>query len=222
MILTPVARGELDSLLRRFASHLRDRHAKAAFARIAKSAPERAARSQAETHRLAVTRLARRLGIVVREGSPPRNFGWDGRIMRARTEAYVLLHEVAHWQMANSRRRRAYEFGLGPGPETGHRAAAERATLLTGLAREREEAMASLLGVLWEAALGQPALASFLDQNWLEGADRPGAAQHFETTLARLVRGGLVDLSGRPNLSKATPTRLAALRLSDLPHRGGG
>ena len=204
MILTPVARGELDSLLRRFASYLRDRHAKAAFARIAKSALRRAARSQAETHRLTVTRLARGLGIVVREGSPPRNFGWDGKIMRARTEAYVLLHEVAHWQMAGPRRRCAFEFGLGPGPETGHRAAAERATLLTGLAREGEEAMASLLGVLWEAALSQPALASFLDQNWLEGADRPGAARHFEATLARLTRAGLVDLAGRPQNKSVT------------------
>jgi len=121
--------------------------------------------------------------------------------MRSGTEAYVLLHEIAHWQMANARRRRAPEFGLGPGPETGHRAAAERATLLTGVTREREEAMASLLGILWETALGQPALASFLDQNWLEGAERPGAARHFETVLARLIRAGLVDLAGRPQLT---------------------
>ncbi len=118
--------------------------------------------------------------------------------MRSSTEAYVLLHEVAHWQMTDARRRRAFEFGLGPGQETGNRAAAERATLLNGMAREREEAMASLLGILWEANLGQPALASFLDQNWLEGAGRPGTARHFETVLARLIRYGLVDFAGRP------------------------
>jgi hypothetical protein len=116
----------------------------------------------------------------------------------------VLLHEVAHWQMADARRRRACEFGLGPGPETGHRAAAERATLLTGMAREREEALASLLGILWETELRQPALASFLDQNWLEGAGRPGAAGHFEATLTRLVRAGLVDLAGRPQIASVT------------------
>ena len=198
MILTPVTHGRLGGVLTRFAANLHERHARAAFARIARSGAERARRAPAEAHRLAVTRLARRLGVPMRDGAPPRNFGWNGKIMRSGTEAYVLLHEVAHWQMAGPRRRRAYEFGLGPGPETGHRAAAERATLLTGTAREREEAMASLLGILWEVELRQPALASFLDQNWLEGADRPGAARHFEITLRRLIRAGLVDLAGRP------------------------
>jgi hypothetical protein len=203
MILTPVAHDRLAALLATFATHLRDRHAQAAFARIAKTGAERASRSQAEAHRLGATHLACRLGVPVRPGTPSRSFGWDGRVMRSGTEAYVLLHEIAHWQMAGERRRRAREFGLGPGPETGHRAAAERATLLTGMAREREETMASLLGILWETELGQPALASFLDQNWLEGADRPGAARHFEKTLARLIRAGLVDLAGRPQLTNA-------------------
>ena len=113
--------------------------------------------------------MARRLGILIRDGAPPRNFGWDGKIRRSGPGAYVLRRDIAHWRMAEPRRRRAYEFGLGPGPETGHRAAAARATLLTGMAREREEAMASLLGILWEVELGQPGFASFLDQNWLEG-----------------------------------------------------
>ena len=58
--------------------------------------------------------------------------------------------------------------------------------------------MASLLGILWEIELGQPALASFLDQNWLEGAGSPGAASHFETILAALRSGGFIDDDGRP------------------------
>jgi hypothetical protein len=60
------------------------------------------------------------------------------------------------------------------------------------LDREAEEAEASLLGILWEAVLGQPALASFLDQNWLEGLERSAAA-HFTRVLARLQRRGLAD-----------------------------
>jgi hypothetical protein len=200
MILSPITPDRLTALLATFASHLRERHAQSAFARIANTGARRAPRAPAEADRLAVVRLAGRLGIPIRSGAPPRSFGWDGRIMRSGTEAYVLLHEIAHWQMAAGRRRHAPEFGLGPGPETGHRAAAERATLLTGEAREREEAMASLLGILWETALRQPALASFLDQNWLEGAGRPGAARHFETVLARLIQAGLVDLTGRPRI----------------------
>jgi hypothetical protein len=209
LILTSLSRERLAPILARYAANLRDRHAQAALARIARRGAERADRSQAEAHRLSAAALTRRLGIPVGPGSPARGFGWDGRRLRAGTEAYVLLHEIAHWQLADPRRRRAREFGLGPGPETGHRAAALRATLLTGMAREREEAMASLLGILWEAELHQPALASFLDQNWLEGADRPGAAAHFETILARLVRAGLVDFAGRPMIRRSPPGRIA-------------
>ena len=54
------------------------------------------------------------------------------------------------------------------------------------------EAEASLLGILWEAALGQPALASFLDQNWLEGLER-SAATHFSDVFASLQRRGLSE-----------------------------
>jgi hypothetical protein len=119
--------------------------------------------------------------------------------LRSATEAYVLLHEVAHFQIAPPARRRLIDFGLGAGPETGNRTAAEcAATIVFGLEREREEAMASLLGILWEVELGQPGLASFLDQNWLEGADRPEAAAHFAFVLGELQRRGLVDTAGRP------------------------
>src|SRR5262249_14836759 len=133
-----------------------------------------------------------------RPGSPAEDFAWDGRCLRADTEAYVLLHEIAHYQLAAPERRGLVDFGLGAGPETSRRAAADRAQRLFGIAREREEAMASLLGILWEVELGQPALASFLDQNWLEGSERPGTTAHFEGTLARLRVGGFLDAALRP------------------------
>src|SRR4029079_19487297 len=88
--------------------------------------------------------------------------------------AYVILHEVAHFLLASPERRRLPDFGLGPGPDTTERAAAERAAIVSPPEREMDEAAASLLGILWEAALGQPALASFLDQNWLEGVALSG------------------------------------------------
>ena len=59
--------------------------------------------------------------------------------------------------------------------------------------RDADEAAASLLGILWEAALGQPALASFLDQNWLEGLERSAAA-HFTAVLRQVAALGLVAL----------------------------
>src|SRR4029077_8170958 len=98
-------------------------------------------------------------------------------------------HEVAHFVLAPPARRGLVDFGLGPGPDTRDRAAAECAVALPLLEREAEEPEASLLGILWEAALGQPALASFLDQNWLEGLERSAAA-HFTAVSRRLRRLG--------------------------------
>jgi hypothetical protein len=134
----------------------------------------------------------------LREGSPALDFSWDGNSLRTGTEAYVLIHEVAHFQIAPPSRRHLIDFGLGAGPETGDREAADRAAAADEATREDEEAMASLLGILWEAELGQPALASLLDQNWLEGAGRPGAARHFAATLSRLRASGFLDAAFRP------------------------
>jgi hypothetical protein len=199
MILTPIEADRLPALLERFALALGEGAACDVFRRMAR--PEDAARASGPTaaahHRDALA-LASRVGMAVRPGSPRLDFSWSGKALRGDTEAYVLLHEVAHFQLAAPLRRHAIDFGLGPGPETGDRAGAAAAASLFELAAEREEAMASLLGILWEAALGHPALASFLDQNWLEGAERPGTAEHFRSTLARLAAGGFVDAAGRP------------------------
>ena len=99
-------------------------------------------------------------------------FNWDGRALNGATEAYVILHEIAHFVLAPPARRGLVDFGLGPGPDTIDREAAERAAVMPLVVREEEEAAASLLGIIWEARLGQPALASFLDQNWIEGLER--------------------------------------------------
>lgn len=199
MILTPIASGRLPALLARFAAALDDGFARRVFARIAQpGSEERAQGARATRHHAAALDLLARLGIATRPGSPQEDFSWDGRTVRTGTEAYVLLHEAAHFQLATPERRSRIDFGLGPGPETGNRAAAMAATALNGLAIEREEAMASLLGILWEVELGQPALASFLDQNWLEGVDRPGAVEHFRGILAALAEGGFLSASGRP------------------------
>ncbi|HUC73086.1 MAG TPA: hypothetical protein VMS01_17995, partial [Stellaceae bacterium] len=121
----------------------------------------------------------------------PCAFNWDGAALNGATEAYVILHEIAHFVLAPLERRRLIDFGLGPGPDTRDCATAACAAVLPALAREEDEAAASLLGILWEARLGQPALASFLDQNWLEGLDR-SAAGHFSRVLAGLHRRELL------------------------------
>lgn len=193
MILTPIPRKDLGDALERFADRLSDPLPCLAFARIRATSPDRAAGAQAKCHRLAAMALARSCGMAVHPPEARCGFNWDGQALSGATEAYVLLHEIAHFALAPPERRGLVEFGLGPGPDTIDRAAAERAAVVSPLAREDDEAAASLLGILWEAALDQPALASFLDQNWLEGLDR-SASGHFSRVLHDLQRRGLLGL----------------------------
>jgi hypothetical protein len=205
MILTPIPREQLEGALDMFAAQISEPGARAAFGQICATMPERAAGAQAEEHRRDALAVAGRHGVPVHPPGSRPAFNWDGTALDGDTEAYVILHEVAHFALAPAARRGLVDFGLGPGPDTRDRAAAERAVTLPLLEREAEEAEASLLGILWEAALGQPALASFLDQNWLEGLER-SAATHFTAVLARLRRRGLADAASLSE-SAAQPTR---------------
>jgi hypothetical protein len=206
LILTPISPELLDAALDRFAARLADPAGRVAFARIRGTSPERAWGETAELHRRQALALARGCGMPVHlPGSRP-GFNWDGTALDADTEAYVILHEIAHFLLAPPERRRLPDFGLGAGPDTTKREAAEWAAAVSLLERERDEAAASLLGILWEAALGQPALASFLDQNWLEGLECSAAA-HFTAVLREVIECGLAELPGR-----RTEDRQSAMR----------
>src|SRR5437016_1949234 len=182
MILTVIPREQLGEVLDRFMAKLKEPLARAAFRLIRTTSADRAAGAAAERHRQAALALARSLGMAVYPEGVECAFNWDGRALNSATEAYVILHEAAHFVLAPSKRRRLVDFGLGPGPDTRDREAAARAAVLSSLAREEDEAAASLLGIIWEAELGQPALSSFLDQNWLEGLER-SAPSHFAAVL---------------------------------------
>ena len=192
MILTAIPREQLDEVLDRFLAKLEDPVSCAVFRRIRATSADRAVGAAAERHRGAALSLARSLGMAVHADGVECAFNWDGRALNGATEAYVILHEAAHFVLASSERRRLVDFGLGPGPDTRDRAAATRAAVLSPLAREQDEAAASLLGIIWEAELGQPALASFLDQNWLEGLER-SAHSHFAAVLGKLQSRDLLD-----------------------------
>jgi len=192
MILTPIPPDRLAAILDRFAGQLNDPDARAAFTSIRATAAERAAGEAAEAHRFEALALARRCGMAIHPAGVRSAFNWDGAALDGNTEAYVILHEAAHFVLAPPDRRQLVDFGLGPGPDTTARAIADRAAILPFAERDDDEAAASLLGILWEAALGQPALASFLDQNWLEGLDR-SAAPRFTAVLRRLQRLGVVE-----------------------------
>ena len=81
--------------------------------------------------------------------------------------------------------------GSGPGPDTLARTAALRAARLGGWRRARRTRRVCLAAryPVGGGELGQPALASFLDQNWLEGLER-SAAGHFSAVLESLRRRG--------------------------------
>ncbi|HEV2187534.1 MAG TPA: hypothetical protein VGR70_10015 [Stellaceae bacterium] len=186
MILTPIAPDRLDEALDHFAGGLAAPEAQAAFALIRATSAERADGAEAKRHRRVALDFARAHGMAVHPEGTSRAYNWDGVALDGATEAYVILHEVAHYLLAPPERRVLPDFGLGPGPDTRDRAGAERAATITAPEREADEAAASLLGILWEAELDQPALASFLDQNWLEGLERSAAA-HFSAVVKRLV-----------------------------------
>jgi hypothetical protein len=202
LILTPIPPEALPAALERFAAGLGDGEAARAFALIRATSAERAEGEHAERDRLTALDLARAYGMAAHPPGVEAAFGWDGKALNGNTEAYVILHEIAHFVLAAPERRGLIEFGLGPGPDTRDRVAAENAAIIAPLARDTDEAQASLLGILWEARLGQPALASFLDQNWLEGLDRSAAA-HFIAICGALNRRGWLEFlpwarSGRP------------------------
>jgi hypothetical protein len=192
MILTAIPREQLDAVLDRFMAKLEDPASCAVFRRIRATSMDRAVGAVAERHRRTALSLARSLSIAVRAEGVECAFNWDGRALNGATEAYVILHEAAHFVLAPSERRRLVDFGLGPGPDTRDRDAAARAAVVCPLEREQDEAAASLLGIIWETKLGQPALASFLDQNWLEGHER-SAHSHFAAVLGKLHCRGLLD-----------------------------
>src|SRR6266446_10562748 len=202
MILTPIPPEALEATLDRFMGLLTDRSARAVFRRIRVTSPDRAVGQEAEQHRLAALSIAHAFGLATYPEGMLCKFNWDGVALLGATEAYVILHEVAHFVLAPPERRGLVDFGLGPGPNTLDRVAAERAATLPPLEREADEAAASLLGIVWEAALGQPALASFLDQNWLEGLDR-SAPEHFTAVLGTLRRRGMLSEDGKPAASIA-------------------
>jgi hypothetical protein len=212
MMLTPIPRERLPEVLRQFGDGLADPLARRIFEAIAATSAERAEGAAAGRHRQEALALARTLGMGIAAPSAA-TLSWDGERLNAETEAFVLTHEVAHFQLSSPRRRRMIDFGLGAGPDTVDRVAAEQVAVLTPLAGDREEAMVSLLGILWEAALGHPALASFLDQNWLEGAGTARAAVHFTTVVTRLREGGFLTDAGDPTRKlREEPDEVGALR----------
>ncbi len=195
--LTPIRPSDMPSILTAVGARL-DGTAEAAFRRIAATWPVPPEQVDTPAHHAAAIALARSLGIGTLDEAPAAAFSWDGRYIRTRSEASVLVHEVAHWLLCPPARRNLPDFGLGAGPETGRCAEANAARCVDDAQAQEEETLTSLLGILLEAGLDQPAILAFLEQNWLEGWQRPAAIAAFTTTVARLSARGLIDDTGLP------------------------
>lgn len=205
MMLSPLSQAEAETVLARFADALAadaDPLGPAAAALVQRVAACGSATQsdQAAAHHRAAVALCVRAGLPIADQAPAAGFSWDGKAVSIQTEPSVLIHEVAHYLLCPPERRALPDFGLGAGPESGRSARADSARVVDFAAREREEAMASLLGIMWETALGQPALAAFLEQNWLEGWHRAGGRAHIIGTLRGLIARGLADTAGKPVL----------------------
>ena len=149
-------------------------------------------------HRQAID-LCCSFGFGILDRDPKAWFTWDGQNVACGMEPSVIIHEVAHYQCAAPYRRTLPDFGLGAGPETGvGTAAANAVRVVTGADADVEEGLSSLLGILWEAELGQPAILAFLEQNWLEGGVDVRNVAHFVKMVATLEQLGLIDQSGHP------------------------
>src|SRR3984893_15828677 len=133
MLLTPIPPEALEATLDRFMGLLTDCFARAVFRRVRMTSPDRAVGQEAEQHRLAALSIAHTLGLAIHPEGMPCKFNWDGVALLGAIEAYVILHEVAHFVLAPPERRGLVEFGLGPGPDTLDRVAAERAAALPPL-----------------------------------------------------------------------------------------
>lgn len=201
MILTPIDRAVLPDLLAGITGALADFPlGRAVLARITRVMPDGdlLALSTDDLHHAQALDLCRDWGFGLVDVDPQTYFTWDGTAVATRMEPSVIIHEIGHYQCAAPSRRAVLDFGLGAGPETGRKAEANAVQTLFGADADFEEGLSSLLGILWEAELGQPAILAFLEQNWLEGGMSLHNVAHFHKVVGLLAEWGLIDAAGRP------------------------
>ena len=112
MTLTPIPRAQLGEVLDRFVARLEDPFSRAVFCEIRATPADRAVGAAAKQHRRVALSFARGLGMAVYPDGVECAYNWDGTALNSATEAYVILHEAAHFALAPTARRRLIDFGL--------------------------------------------------------------------------------------------------------------
>ncbi len=201
MILTPLAGGQVPALISAFDEALPGEDvARAVFRHIVAVIPpgDLSRLSTDPKHHAQGVALCQAFGLGTVDVDPKTWFTWDGARVALQLEPSVLIHEVGHYQLASPERRSVIDFGLGCGPESGGRAEADAVQTLFCPERDVEEGLCSLLGILWEAELGQPAILAFLEQNWMEGGTSLHNVAHFRKVVRWLGEMALIDAEGHP------------------------
>lgn len=207
MMLTPVDQNTLLPLLPDFKAALGDDFlARRVFERVTALIPDGdlMTLSTDAKHHADGVELCRQFGFGILDVDPKTHFTWDGENVAIQLEPSVLIHEVGHYQLAAPERRKVLDFGLGCGPESGKREEADAVQTLFCPERDVEEALCSLLGILWEAELGQPAILAFLEQNWMEGGANLQNVAHFRKIVRWLREMELIDDDGAPTRNLRT------------------
>lgn len=142
-----------------------------------------------------VVALAEKLGIVLTETNPRGYVMWDGQALATGGQTIsAVIHDIAHWLVSPACYRHLIDFGLGDGPDTGEvrRARKQQIKELFGFAGDKEETLASLLGIIIEYTLGYNVQETIKAHTW-ETSFYESDEYGFWPTIADLTNRGLLQ-----------------------------
>lgn len=153
-----------------------------------------------------IREFTKNLNLKFKYRDPLSTWGWDGENIATNNKASNIVHDVAHWLVCSKNRRRLPDFGLSQGPDSG----ISISRIVTYKKERKEEARASLLGILIERKLGMRWKETLIEHTWQKS---DGSFKGFMTkTLAWLYSKGLIDRTLRP----IVPPRLPKRQIEDV------
>ncbi|MDO9016580.1 MAG: hypothetical protein Q7V43_06675 [Myxococcales bacterium] len=160
-------------------------------------------------YRARVGAFAAWLGLSVRWDLllVPGGHAYRGGVVAALCDAlrpWMALHDVAHWLVAPTWRKRRTNFGLGAAPQVHRREAPSRVLVSTRHARAEETAAAVLtIFLAWDLLDGDAAESATLGHDGMRGYDASEnrfTEAGYERWEAVLRKRGLIDGENRSPL----------------------
>lgn len=139
-----------------------------------------------------IRRLAKKAGVELQNSNDNVNYSFDGKSITIynfdgkRRSNSNIIHDICHYIVAPKPRKNKPEYGLGPSPDTigyyGKR-------LVSYTAAQKEEEMASCLGIYYEKKLGLKWKATYRLHNWgNKPKDWRDTSDLFKETLLKLKK----------------------------------